>query len=255
VVKGVSQSPQKENGYTAIANTLMEALSRTRIPGEARQVLDFVLRKTYGFNKKSDKINLAQFCQGTGLKKPTIIRAINKLLSMNMVVIKKDNAIYTTYSFNKHYTTWKPLSKKITVIKKDNEDYRKSKCGLSKKITTIITKVDSTKVDSTKDPRFADFSESFHKKAKQAEQYGFNIYMLINTFYKKSKLIEQLPEKMLATVLDEVIHRNSQICDPFPYFMKVLKEKSCEHFSSQAQESNTGKRDGFAESIHSILNK
>ena len=45
-------NPQKENGYTSIANDIVEALAGIRIPGEARQCLDVILRKTYGWNKK-----------------------------------------------------------------------------------------------------------------------------------------------------------------------------------------------------------
>jgi len=36
-------SPQLENGYTRIANELMEALARIRIPGEARQVKESLI--------------------------------------------------------------------------------------------------------------------------------------------------------------------------------------------------------------------
>ncbi len=129
-------SPQKDNGYTAIANETMEALSRFRIPGEQRQVLDFILRKTYGFNKKEDAISLSQFVKGTGLKKPNIVRSLSTLLSKKIIaVIKNDNKPAHVYKFNKNYDVWKPVFKKKVVIKSDNK-------SLSK---VIPTKVDSTK--------------------------------------------------------------------------------------------------------------
>ncbi len=123
-------NPQKENGYTAIANEIMEALAHYRIPGEQRQVLDVIIRKTYGFNKKMDRISNSQFVSSTGLKKPAVCRAISALVGKN--VIKKDNRYIPTYQFNKNYKTWKVLSKKITVIKKDIR-------VLSKKIPTKDT--------------------------------------------------------------------------------------------------------------------
>jgi len=46
------KSPQTENGYIKIANELWDALTGIRIPGEVRQVLDYIFRKTYGYNKK-----------------------------------------------------------------------------------------------------------------------------------------------------------------------------------------------------------
>ncbi len=113
-------SPQKENGYTAIANEIMEALASIRIPGEARQVLDVILRKTYGWNKKEDKISLFQFKKMTSLTSPHIIRARNKLLNMNIITVaQKGNSDVLTYRFQKDYTKWKLLPKKATLPKKE----------------------------------------------------------------------------------------------------------------------------------------
>lgn len=45
--------PQTENGFTQIANELIEQFARIRIPGEAMQVFWVMLRKIYGFHKKA----------------------------------------------------------------------------------------------------------------------------------------------------------------------------------------------------------
>jgi phage replication O-like protein O len=122
-------NPQKENGSTAIANDILDSLCRARIPGEARQVLDFIIRKTYGWNKKWDAISLSQFALGTGLKRPNICRLLKKLEKMKLIVIKKDNAGINKYMFNKHYDEWKLLSKKPTIIKNDNRGVSKMIMG------------------------------------------------------------------------------------------------------------------------------
>lgn len=103
-------SPQKEHGYTQIANELYDALIRFRIPGEARQVLDFIIRKTYGFHKKEDAISLSQFCAATGLKRGNVCRDIN-LLIHSKLIIKNDTSKISKYKFNKDFTQWQPLSK------------------------------------------------------------------------------------------------------------------------------------------------
>lgn len=120
-LKNNMSNPQLENGYVRIATELWEALCRIRIPGEARQILDFIIRKTYGFQKRSDRIALSQFVEGTGISKPHVVRGLRKLESMNMIVIKTDNAIaqkgngnIVSYSLNKAYTDWMPLPKKAT---------------------------------------------------------------------------------------------------------------------------------------------
>lgn len=128
-------NPQTENGYTKIANEVLEALSRIRIPGEAMQIFLVIIRKTYGFQKKEDAIALSQFCLATGINKPNVFRAIKQLQIMNLI-IKNDNANPQTYRFNKDYSQWKPLSKKITLSKKIINVIENDNESLSKKITT-----------------------------------------------------------------------------------------------------------------------
>ncbi|MCK5605691.1 replication protein, partial [Candidatus Pacearchaeota archaeon] len=107
------------DGYIAIVTDLWEALCRYRIPGEQRQVLDVIIRKTYGWDKKRDGIPLSQFEQMTGIKRPNIVRAIKALEDKKIIrVIKKDNKYWNEYEINKYFKTWKPLSKKITLSKK-----------------------------------------------------------------------------------------------------------------------------------------
>jgi phage replication O-like protein O len=104
-------NPQKEDGHVRIANEIIEALCRIRIPGECRQILDFIIRKTWGFGKKEDRISLSQFHLGTGISKRNVRRAIGKLLLMNLAV-KKDLPPIPIYRFNKDFDSWKPMSKK-----------------------------------------------------------------------------------------------------------------------------------------------
>lgn len=156
-------NPQKENGHVGIANEIWDALVKLRIPGEARQVLDAILRKTYGWNKKEDIISLKQFEKMTGIKRPNIIRARGKLLEMGIIsVIQKDNSYDVSYRFIKDYEQWKPLSKKITLSKKIIPVIQKDNRPLSKKITPILRKKETkTKEKPTKEnQRSQTFSET-----------------------------------------------------------------------------------------------
>lgn len=116
-------NPQCEHGYTKIANELLEALARIRIPGEARQVLDVIFRKSYGYSKKEDAISLSQFCLYTGIKRQNASRALKQLESMRLIsVIKNDDRRPQTFRINKDYSQWRPLSKKITALSKTITD-------------------------------------------------------------------------------------------------------------------------------------
>lgn len=130
------KNPQKEHGYTPIANEIMEALAGIRINGEARQCLDVILRKTYGFNKKEDTIALSQFCLITHLGKEKVCKALSKLRVLNIIITQKGNGIGNIHRFNKDYSTWKPLPKKVTLPKKVIQITQKGNSSLPKKVHT-----------------------------------------------------------------------------------------------------------------------
>ena len=108
-------SPQCEDGFTRIANELIEALALIRIPGESMQIFLVILRKTYGFGKKEDRISLAQFTETTGIPKPRIVRALAKLLDMK-IIVKSGSGHYPNYGVNKYHGTWEKLPKKAINI-------------------------------------------------------------------------------------------------------------------------------------------
>lgn len=155
---------QIENGHVDIANPIMEAFARTRIPGQARQVLDFIIRKTYGWKKKTDFISLSQFCAGTGIKKQHVIRAIHVLEEMNVIVAKNGNGIAKEYGLNKHFETWVPYPKKVTLPKLVTTVPQKGNASYPKKVPTKDT---TTKDTITKDnaDRFSRFWAAYPRKA------------------------------------------------------------------------------------------
>ncbi len=110
------KNPQKEDGHTDIANELIEALARIRIPGESMQCLWIIFRKTYGWKKKKDRIALSQFARMTGLKKQAAHRGLSKLAKMGIITVNHlVDSQYVTYEFVKDYSKWKPSTKLLTV--------------------------------------------------------------------------------------------------------------------------------------------
>jgi len=78
--------PQIEDGYTKIANELLEQISRVNLSSYELRVLMAIIRKTYGFNKKEDYISLSQLAEITGIRDNNICRTLKKLKAKNMVV-------------------------------------------------------------------------------------------------------------------------------------------------------------------------
>lgn len=94
-------NPQKENGFTPIANEILDELVKLKIPASEKDVCLFVIRKTYGYRKKEDRISLTQFEKGTLLSRVTVVKALKNLISRNIIV--KSGLLF---SFNKNYNLW-----------------------------------------------------------------------------------------------------------------------------------------------------
>ncbi len=188
-------NPQKENGFTAIANEIMDALIKIRIPGEARQVLDLIIRQTYGWNKKQDAIALTQFVEATGLSKVHVCRMLNRLYEMNIItnigksITKKGNEISQVYEFNKNYETWKPLPKKVTLPKKVISITKKGNKPLPILDTTKDIKYNKTiKGSKNPDPKVKIFIDWWYK----IYQYKFNEKYIITNGSKIGEQVKSL---------------------------------------------------------------
>jgi len=145
-------NPQKENGHVRIANDVLDALIRTRINGEARQVLDFIIRKTWGFGKKSDAISISQFAIATGLKRQSVSRALRALIQMNLIGKKyaetgseKAALSPSEWLFNKDYDTWKPAAKKLHEAKTLQNCSENASKPAAKTLHTIYNTKDNIK--------------------------------------------------------------------------------------------------------------
>lgn len=108
-------SPQLENGYTKIANEILEALVKINLSSYQWRCVLFLIRKTYGFSRKSDQIALSQWVSGTGIKKPHVCRTL-KELQRRCIVTNSGNK----WGFNKHYSQWKVLPNRVIVTPPGN---------------------------------------------------------------------------------------------------------------------------------------
>jgi len=105
----MTNGPQKENGFTPIANEIMEVLASSKFTTREYKCLLFLLRKTYGYSQREDAISLTQWIDGTGLYKIDVSRTLQRLVARNVIVITTSGSgrgATTVYRFNKHYEQW-----------------------------------------------------------------------------------------------------------------------------------------------------
>ena len=152
-------SPRLENGWTQIANEILEELGRINLyPYEAR-VLFIIIRKTYGWHKKMDFIRNSDLVKDTGITKTNVSRALRSLVQKN-IIICEGNTKVKKYGLQKDYTRWgrekqtpnqlsvpitNELSKEITKLPEEPDELLSAPITeLSKEITTVINSDNNT---------------------------------------------------------------------------------------------------------------
>ncbi len=114
-------SPQVENGYVRVAGELMDAVTRINLSPYESRVFWFVVRRTYGFNKKMDRISLSQFSTGTGIDPRNARRTVKTLFDRNILQVDKPKVHMVLYGVQKNYERWlRPLSPQTVSLKTDS---------------------------------------------------------------------------------------------------------------------------------------
>ena len=98
-------SPQLEEGYTRIANELLDAIIRQQLSSTKISVLLAVIRKTYGFNKREDRISLTQLAAICSINKAEASRSV-KFLVENNIIVKRPVEGGFSLGVQKDYSKW-----------------------------------------------------------------------------------------------------------------------------------------------------
>jgi phage replication O-like protein O len=131
-------TPQLEDGHTRIANELLEAIISFDFSKRQYKVVLFVLRKTYGWNKKADVMSLSQIMEGTGLDRANCSRTLAELGEMK-VLLKQQQAAGNLVEFNKKYKQWVVLPNQQPVAKSATKVLPKRQFAVVEMATTKDT--------------------------------------------------------------------------------------------------------------------
>jgi phage replication O-like protein O len=115
-------SPQTEDGFTRIANELLEAIILSRFSGRQINIIFAIIRCTYGFNKKQDAVSSWQLAKMTNIDRSHVSKTINELVKLN--VIKRlpsgrhsHGRFVNDLAINKYYEQWATVAETATVAK------------------------------------------------------------------------------------------------------------------------------------------
>ncbi|WP_125558407.1 replication protein [Salibacterium salarium] len=101
-------NPQRENGFTGIANEILDAVACRKFNGTQFRLLTVIWRYTYGFQRKSHPFSHSFLHERTGLSKDSIKRGIKGLINKHVLVVVKEPGFSSAreLAFNKDYDQW-----------------------------------------------------------------------------------------------------------------------------------------------------
>ena len=114
-------NPQKENGYTAIANEILEHIYKLNLNGTQFRIVLIIWRFTYGFHKTEREMSLAFIAEGIDTTRNHVDRELKALIDRNIVSVSGvGKGRGRLLSVNKNYDQWqedkvakpKPAAKK-----------------------------------------------------------------------------------------------------------------------------------------------
>lgn len=132
-------SPQLEDGFTRIANELLDALCSFHLSPNEWQIILCIIRKTYGFGKKDDIISLSQFQKMTGIKSSNIPRII-KSLELKKIIVVERGYYHCRYYLYKYYQQWAQStisSESIDTISSDTNKRNNTKENKRNTVTDV----------------------------------------------------------------------------------------------------------------------
>ncbi len=101
-------SPQLEDGYTRIANEILEAVYSADLNGTQLKIVLCIWRFTYGFQRKEHALSEIFISKAIGRHKNQVAPEIQKLISRKIILVEKD-ATFTkprVLAFNKYNEQW-----------------------------------------------------------------------------------------------------------------------------------------------------
>lgn len=138
-----------DDGYTRFANELLEAIASADLTARQLKVMLAYIRKTYGFNKKTDRIADEQIAQLTGLSRQNVNKAKKELVSMNCLFMDGSqigvNKEVSAWQFSKCLQVSNFVSKLETQNVSKLETSRVSKLETHKRHSLKTTKDNSNK--------------------------------------------------------------------------------------------------------------
>lgn len=193
------RSPQCEDGFTRLANELLEAMLRAKFTGREWGVLMAVARKTYGFGKKADYLSHGQMAKLTGIERTHVCKICHHLAKRNILTVAAEgHTTQNKIAIQKDYSRWCGVAPRSHGVAKITESVaaeghrsvavegtHKRKKENTKE--TTLQNFDPKDFPFSNDPKFKDLWEAFliMRVSMKAKPTAKGIELLMKKLHKQ----------------------------------------------------------------------
>lgn len=231
-------NPQTENGYTKIANEVLDHICQLKLNGTQYKVILVIWRYTYGFSRKEHELSESFIAKATKTHKIQLSKEINKLIDINIIHVMREASFTQSriLSFNKNYSEWinRQLVNSLTPNENNNTTVSESTNTTVSESTNQDNQnikqninIDHTAVE-TDENLFNNFWNSYPRKvARVAARKAF----------KKLKVDSKILDKMLSSLENQKQSKQWQDKQFIPHPATWLNQRRWEDETDETGES------------------
>jgi phage replication O-like protein O len=163
-------SPQTKNGYTKVANEILEHIMKTDLNGTQFRIVTAIWRFTYGFNRKEHELSLTFLSEALNTRKSHVDKELTALIDRKIVsVVGVGSRRGRLLRFNKNYDEWQDRPTDVGHQPSSTNSRTSSSCNSSTipsyNCSTKKEKIKENNKKNTRQPKTYDEDSSFYKMA------------------------------------------------------------------------------------------
>ena len=181
-------NPQKENGYTPVANEIMDAIIRNSLTATQLKIVLVCWRYTYGFSRKETELSENFISRATGISKRYVSQELKTLIDTNVINVIK-NPTYTVpriVSFNKNYEQWRSRTTVPQLNNNSTDEFRQG--------TTV-----EPEFNTTVEPEFHQDKQNIKQTLKQ-NIYSVFVHWNSKNIIAHKKLTDKIKRKISGSL-------------------------------------------------------
>jgi phage replication O-like protein O len=193
------QKADLEDGYTRIANDLIDALIQKPLTLRELKVLLFIIRHTYGYHHKEHSLSHRFIAVGTGIDPKKVAVVLGELEKKKVILRKKSHgSIPQIVSINTHIGDWL-----LSPEKGDKESVLSPKSGYPKKGDILSPKLGEYLIPQKGDKNNIDINIDLKKECGGTSSPGthFAVFGRLADEWKYSHAnIDRIPKRLRAEI-------------------------------------------------------